>query len=120
MHVWTHDRWRFPPPESHNFPIEKYGLLRERMVAAGHEVHEAESVPWQWLEAVHDPELVRRIRTGGLSVREAGGAGPGTGAETRPRPGAGAADPHRGPERARGARARAAVVARARRAQPPL
>ncbi len=75
MHVWTHDRWRFPLPESHNFPIEKYGLLRERMVAAGHEVHEAESVPWRWLDAVHDPELVSRIRTGNLSVREARGLG---------------------------------------------
>ena len=38
-------------------------------------MHEAESVPWQWLEAVHDPELVRRIRTGNLSVREARGLG---------------------------------------------
>src|ERR1051325_10486921 len=45
------------------------------MVAAGHEVHEAESVPWAWLEAVHDPELVARIRGGNLSVRETRGLG---------------------------------------------
>jgi acetoin utilization deacetylase AcuC-like enzyme len=70
VHVWTHDRWTFPLPESHNFPIEKYGLLRERMVEQGHEVHEAEAVPWPWLEDVHDPELVARIRDGSLTVRE--------------------------------------------------
>ena len=79
MHVWTHDRWRFPLPETHNFPIDKYHLLRERVVADGtvaeHELHEAEAVPWPWLEAVHDPGLVARIRHGGLSVREQRGLG---------------------------------------------
>ena len=70
MHVWTHDRWTFPPPENHNFPLEKYGLLRERMIEDGHAVHEADAVPWPWLEDVHDPELVARIRTGSLSMRE--------------------------------------------------
>jgi acetoin utilization deacetylase AcuC-like enzyme len=75
VHLWTHDRWRFPLPERHRFPIDKYSLLRERMVADGHELHEAEAVPWAWLEAVHDPELVARIRTGLLSVREERGLG---------------------------------------------
>jgi acetoin utilization deacetylase AcuC-like enzyme len=68
--VWTHDRWRFPLPEQHRFPIEKYALLRERVEADGIEVREAEPVPWAWLEAVHDPQLIDRIRTGTLSVRE--------------------------------------------------
>lgn len=75
MHLWTHDRWRFPLPDHHRFPIEKYGLLRERVVSQGHDVHEAEAVPWAWLEAVHDPGLVARIRTGSLSVREQRGLG---------------------------------------------
>jgi acetoin utilization deacetylase AcuC-like enzyme len=79
VHVWTHDRWRFPLPETHNFPLDKYHLLRERVVAEGlvaeHELHEAEAVPWPWLEAVHDPELVARIRTGGLTRREERGLG---------------------------------------------
>jgi acetoin utilization deacetylase AcuC-like enzyme len=79
MHVWTHDRWRFPLPETHNFPIDKYHLLRERVVADGtvteYELHEAEAVPWAWLEAVHDPELVARIRHGRLSAREERGLG---------------------------------------------
>jgi acetoin utilization deacetylase AcuC-like enzyme len=79
MHVWTHDRWRFPLPEAHNFPLDKYGMLRERVVADGtvqvDELHEAEAVPWAWLEAVHDPDLVGRIRSGALTVREQRGLG---------------------------------------------
>ena len=75
MVVWTHDRWRFPLPDGHRFPIDKYSLLRERAEAAGVEVREAEPVPWAWLEAVHDPALLDRIRTGTLSVREQRGLG---------------------------------------------
>jgi acetoin utilization deacetylase AcuC-like enzyme len=73
--VWTHDRWRFPLPEQHKFPIDKYTLLRERVEADGVEVREAEPVPWEWLEAVHEPALIDRIRTGALSVREQRGLG---------------------------------------------
>jgi acetoin utilization deacetylase AcuC-like enzyme len=73
--VWTHDRWRFPLPEGHRFPIDKYSLLRERAEAEGVDVREAEPVPWAWLEAVHDPALLDRIRTGSLSVREQRGLG---------------------------------------------
>jgi acetoin utilization deacetylase AcuC-like enzyme len=68
--LWTHDRWRFPLPDQHRFPIDKYTLLRERVAADGNEVRDAERVPWAWLEAVHDPDLVARIRSGDLSVRE--------------------------------------------------
>ena len=75
VHLWTHDRWRFPLPARHRFPIDKYSLLAERMAAEGHELHEAAAVPWPWLEAVHDQELVARIRTGSLSVREERGLG---------------------------------------------
>jgi acetoin utilization deacetylase AcuC-like enzyme len=73
--VFTHDRWRFPLPERNRFPIDKYTLLRERVEADGVEVREAEPVPWAWLEAVHDPALIDRIRTGALSVREERGLG---------------------------------------------
>jgi acetoin utilization deacetylase AcuC-like enzyme len=68
--LWTHDRRRFPLPAHHRFPIEKYTLLRERVVAEGHEVLESEPVPWRWLGAMHEPGLLERIRTGTLSVRE--------------------------------------------------
>ena len=79
MELWTHDRWRFPLPARHRFPIDKYPLLRARVVADGiaraDEIHETEAVPWAVLERVHDAELLRRIRDGELSVREERGLG---------------------------------------------
>ncbi len=79
MHVWTHDRWRFPLPEAHKFPITKYGLLRERIIADGlcgpDEVHEAAPASWAALGRVHDAALLGRIRRGELTVREERGLG---------------------------------------------
>ena len=79
MRLWTHDRWRFPLPERHRFPIDKYALLRERVVADGivraDEVLEPDPVPWAWLEAVHDGGLLERIRGGALTLRESRGLG---------------------------------------------
>jgi acetoin utilization deacetylase AcuC-like enzyme len=79
MDLWTHDRWRFPLPPHHRFPLDKYELLRERVVADGlarpDELHEAEPVPWAWLEAVHDAGLIDRIRRGTMTVREQRGLG---------------------------------------------
>jgi acetoin utilization deacetylase AcuC-like enzyme len=79
VEVWTHDRWRFPLPERHRFPIAKYPLLRRRLVEAGiaapEEIHETDAVPWALLGSVHDADLLRRIRTGELSIREQRGLG---------------------------------------------
>ena len=79
MRLWTHDRWRFPLPERHRFPIDKYALLRERVVADGTvaaaDVLEPPAVPWAWIEAVHDGALVARIRDGELTLRESRGLG---------------------------------------------
>ena len=79
MELWTHDRWRFPLPARHRFPIDKYPLLRARVVADGiaraDEIHETDPVPWAVLERVHERALLERIRDGGLSVREQRGLG---------------------------------------------
>lgn len=79
VHVWTHDRFGFPLPPGHRFPLAKYGLLRERVVADGlaadGEVHESEPVPWSRLEAVHDSAWLARVRAGELSLREQRGIG---------------------------------------------
>ena len=79
MELWTHDRWRFPLPARHRFPIDKYPLLRARVIADGiarpAEIHETEPVPWALLERVHDHDLLARIRDGRLSVREQRGLG---------------------------------------------
>ena len=75
MHVWTHHRWRFPLPPRHRFPIEKYGLLADRVAAGGHDVREAEAADWAELGAVHDCGLLSRIREGCLTAREEKGLG---------------------------------------------
>jgi acetoin utilization deacetylase AcuC-like enzyme len=75
VQVWSHDRFRFPLPEHHRFPRDKYPLLRARVAASGHTIRESEAVPWELLGAVHLPELLARIRAGTLSVREQRGLG---------------------------------------------
>src|SRR4051794_32992516 len=74
MEVWSHDRWGIPLQPGHKFPISKYALLRER-VQGRVTVRESEPVPWEWLAAVHDFDLLERIRLGELTVREQRGLG---------------------------------------------
>src|SRR6478736_428888 len=74
MDVWSHDRWGIPLPAGHKFPISKYTLLRER-VQGRVTVLESEAAPWEWLAAVHDHDLLGRIRDGELTVREQRGLG---------------------------------------------
>ena len=79
MHVWTHHRCRFPLPPKHRFPVDKYARLAERVLAEGlvapDEVHEPAAIGWDALAAVHDADLLARIRDGGLSLREERGLG---------------------------------------------
>jgi len=74
MHLWTHHRARFPLPPHHRFPLEKYALLAERVVADGlaapHELHEPDPIGWSALAQVHDCGLLSRIREGCLTARE--------------------------------------------------
>ncbi len=44
-------------------------------LAAPEEIVEADPVPWEWLTAVHDADLVMRLRDGELSMRERRGLG---------------------------------------------
>ena len=79
MHVWTHHRWRFPLPPHHKFPLGKYELLADRVVADGlvapDRMHAAEPVDWTALAAVHDYGLLSRIREGCMTIREERGLG---------------------------------------------
>src|SRR5262245_34695275 len=79
MDLWSHDRFTFPLPPTHRFPLNKYALLRARLEADGiarpDEIHKCGPVPWAWIEAVQEPALVDRLRTGTLSMREQRGLG---------------------------------------------
>jgi acetoin utilization deacetylase AcuC-like enzyme len=70
VRFWTHDRFTFPLPAGHRFPMPKYRLLREAVEADGHEVREAAPVSWADLTLAHDPTWLGRVRRGELTVRE--------------------------------------------------
>src|SRR5829696_9146684 len=79
MRVFSHDTATFPLPAAHKFPLAKYRLLRERLLADGlvapPEVEFPGPVAWSDLARVHDGGLLHRIRTGSLSDREERGLG---------------------------------------------
>lgn len=74
MRFWAHDRHDFPLPAGHRFPLGKYRLLRERLLAEGvaapGDIRASEPAPWSELAQVHDRAYLERVRTGGLSDRE--------------------------------------------------
>ena len=74
MRAWSHDRFTFPLPSGHRFPLGKYRLLRERVVADGlltaADVREPAAVDWEELALVHDRRLLDRIRIGAMTRRE--------------------------------------------------
>ena len=74
MRLWSHDRFGFPLPPRHRFPLAKYRLLRERLVADGlvaaGDIHEPQAIGWDELALVHDSHLLERIRHGRMGDRE--------------------------------------------------
>ncbi len=74
MRFWSHDRFSFPLPGRHRFPLAKYALLRERASALG-PVLDSEAAPWESLALVHGAGYLERVRSGSLSVREERGLG---------------------------------------------
>lgn len=71
MRFWAHDRWGFPLPEGHRFPLAKYRLLREAVEAEGlGEVLPSPPASWPALHSVHDADYLERVRTGTMTARE--------------------------------------------------
>ncbi len=76
MRFWAHDRFTFPLPAGHRFPLAKYRLVRERVEACGLGiVEQSEAATWEALGSVHTAEYLSRVRTGTLGVREQRGLG---------------------------------------------
>jgi acetoin utilization deacetylase AcuC-like enzyme len=74
LHAWSSAAYTFPLPRGHRFPIEKYALLREAviaegLVAAGH-IHDPARATIEELERVHTPEYVERLTGGALTDAE--------------------------------------------------
>ena len=74
LHAWSSARYVFPLPAGHRFPIEKYTLLRERVLreALVHpdRMHEPARVAADDLLLVHTVDYVDRLTKGRLSEEE--------------------------------------------------
>jgi len=72
--AWASDHIEVPLPEGHPFPIAKYRLLRERLLAEGtleaRHVARSEPAPLEWLAAVHDEGYLERVLDGALAEAE--------------------------------------------------
>jgi acetoin utilization deacetylase AcuC-like enzyme len=74
LHVWSSARYSFPLPHGHRFPIEKYALLRERVIADGtvlpENVHDPARITRDDLLLVHSADYVDRFTAGELNADE--------------------------------------------------
>jgi acetoin utilization deacetylase AcuC-like enzyme len=65
------DTFVLPLPETHRFPMAKYGRLRERLVSEGvlsaQDLAVPEPIGWDELRLAHDPGYVESVATGSLS-----------------------------------------------------
>jgi len=74
LHCWTSARYTLPLPAGHRFPIAKYALLRDAVVASGivtpSAVHEPERASRGALRLVHTERYVDDLVAGTLSPAE--------------------------------------------------
>jgi acetoin utilization deacetylase AcuC-like enzyme len=74
LQAWSSARYVIPLPATHRFPIAKYAMLRESVLARGlvaqHSLHEPARVQTDDLLRVHTPDYVRRVDEGRLGDSE--------------------------------------------------
>lgn len=74
MQIFYHDQFVLPLPPNHRFPMSKYALLRQRVVASGlvpaHNVRTPPGATDEQLRLAHTAEYVQRVKTGTLSRQE--------------------------------------------------
>lgn len=74
LRCWVSARWTIPVPPAHRFPMAKYGLIRDGVLAAGvvapTEIAEPERCPRWSLELAHDRGYVGRVVEQALEPRE--------------------------------------------------
>ena len=72
--VWSSARYTFPLPEGHRFPVAKYAMLRDRVVAEGivaaDRVFDPDAATDEDLLLVHTAEYVQRFNDGRLDAAE--------------------------------------------------
>ena len=74
LHCWTSARYTIPLPEGHRFPIAKYAMLRDAVLASGivppSNVHEPERASRDALRLVHTDRYIDGVLTGTLTADE--------------------------------------------------
>jgi len=74
MKLYYTDHFELPLPAGHRFPMAKYRMLRDRVVADPVHAHDVLLVPLaaslEQLSLAHDAENVRRVVAGELSHAE--------------------------------------------------
>lgn len=72
MDAWYCDQFVLPLPDGHRFPMQKYRLLRERLVAERLPInfHEPAAVTDQDLYRAHDRRYVQRVLLGQMTEEE--------------------------------------------------
>jgi acetoin utilization deacetylase AcuC-like enzyme len=74
MKIFYHDQFVLPLPEGHRFPMSKYALLREQVVASrivpAEDLIIAEAASDEQLLLAHHASYVKRVVTGKLSEKE--------------------------------------------------
>jgi acetoin utilization deacetylase AcuC-like enzyme len=72
--VWSSSRYTFPLPEGHRFPVAKYAMLRETVIADGivpfERVLDPPRASDEALALVHTPDYLHRFRDGSLEPGE--------------------------------------------------
>jgi acetoin utilization deacetylase AcuC-like enzyme len=74
FHAWSSAKYTFPLPEGHRFPIAKYTLLRDRVLAEGivapERLRDPAPVSREELLLVHTADYVDRFTAGRLTIEE--------------------------------------------------
>jgi acetoin utilization deacetylase AcuC-like enzyme len=74
LSVWSSARYVFPLPGGHRFPVAKYALLREAVIAEeivpAERVHDPDRAGEEALALVHTRDYLRRFREGALDAAE--------------------------------------------------
>ncbi len=74
LHAWSSARYVIPLPEGHRFPIEKYALVRDRVIAdaivAPERLHEPARASMDDLRLVHSDRYLSSIVEGSLQDEE--------------------------------------------------
>jgi acetoin utilization deacetylase AcuC-like enzyme len=74
LHLWSSAAYAIPLPDGHRFPMAKYALLRDGVLAEGlvppERLHDPPRAAPDDLLLVHTPEYVRQVTTGALPAAE--------------------------------------------------